>query len=60
MNIVYSQLMGVILAFKCFPTILEAYNNIQFQFININVDAQVALNQLIMKDPKVKLVFGFH
>ena len=49
--------MGVILAFKCLPTILEAYNKIQFQFINISVDAQVVLNWLITKEPKVKSNF---
>lgn len=49
--------MGVILAFKCLPIILEAYNNIQFQFINISVDAQVVLNWLLTKEPKVKSKF---
>ena len=51
------ELMGVILAFKCLPLILEAYDNIQFQFININVDAQVVLNWLLTKEPKVKSKF---
>ena len=49
--------MSVILAFKCLPTILEAYNKIQFQFINISVDVQVLLNWLIIKEPKVKQKF---
>ena len=49
--------MGVILAFKFLPTILEAHNYIQFQFINICVDAQVVLNWLITKEPKVKSKF---
>ena len=47
------ELMGVILAFICLPTILEDYNNIQFQFINISVDAQVVPNWLITKEPKL-------
>ena len=51
------ELMGVILAYKCLPSILEAYNNIQFHFVNICVDAQVVLNWLITKDPKVKSKF---
>ena len=51
------ELMGVILAFKCLPLMLEAYNNIQFQFINICVDAQVVLNWLITREPKVKSKF---
>ena len=48
------ELMGVILAYKCLPTLLDAYSNIQFQFINISVDAQVVLNWLITKETKVK------
>ena len=48
------ELMGVILALKCLPTILEVYQNIQIQFINICVDAQVVLNWLLTKDTKVK------
>ena len=51
------ELLGVILALKCLPTILEAYSNIQFQFININVDAQVVLNWLLTKETKVKSKF---
>ena len=51
------ELMGVILAYKCLPTILEAYSNIQFQFVNICVDAQVVLNWLITKETKVKSKF---
>ena len=51
------ELMGVILAFKCLPTILEAHSNIQFQFINICVDAQVVLNWLITRETKVKSKF---
>ena len=51
------ELMGVILAFKCLPTILEALSNIQFQFINICVDAQVVLNWLITREAKVKSKF---
>ena len=51
------ELMGVILAFKCLPLMLEAYNKIQFQFINICVDAQVVLNWLLTKQPKVKSKF---
>ena len=49
--------MGVILAFKYLPTILETYSNIQFQFINICVDAQVVLNWLITRETKVKSKF---
>ena len=51
------ELMGVILAFKCLPTILEAYQNIQIQFVNICVDAQVVLNWLLTKETKVKSKF---
>ena len=51
------ELMAVILALKCLPTILEAYNNIQIQFVNICVDAQVVLNWLLTKDTKVKSKF---
>ena len=51
------ELMGVVLALKCLPTLLESYNNIQFQFINICVDAQVVLNWIITKEPKVKSKF---
>ena len=51
------EFLGVILAFKCLPRILEAYNNIQFQSINICVDAQVVLNWLITKETKVKSKF---
>ena len=49
--------MGVILAFKCLPTILEAHSNIQFQFVNICVDAQVVLNWVITRETKVKSKF---
>ena len=51
------ELMGVILALKCLPTILEAYQNIQIQFVNICVDAQVVLNWLLTKETKVKSKF---
>ena len=51
------ELMGVILALKCLTTIMEAYSNMRFQFINICVDAQVVLNWLITKEPKVKSKF---
>ena len=51
------ELMGVILALKCLPTLLEIYSNIQFQFVNICVDAQVVLNWVITKEPKVKSKF---
>ncbi len=37
------ELMGVILALKCLPTLIETYKNIQFQSINVSVDAQVVL-----------------
>ena len=37
------ELMGVILALKCLPTLIETYKNIQFQFINVCIDAQVVL-----------------
>ena len=49
--------MGVILALKCLPTLIETYENIQFQFINVCVDAQVVLNWLITKESKVKSKF---
>ena len=51
------ELMGVILAFKCLPVMLEAYNMIQFQFINVCVDTQVVLNWLLTKQTKVKSKF---
>ena len=51
------ELMGVILAFKCLPTLLEAYQNIQLHSINICVDAQVVLNWLLTKETKVKSKF---
>ena len=51
------KLMGVILALKCLPTLIETYKNIQFQFINVCVDAQVVLNWLITKESKVKSKF---
>ena len=37
------ELMGVILALKCLSTLIETYKNIQFQFINVCIDAQVVL-----------------
>ena len=53
------ELMGVVLALKCLPTLTETYSNIQFQFVNICVDAQVVLNWIrpITKEPKVKSKF---
>ena len=51
------EFLGVILAFKCLPRILEAYDNIQFQSINICVDAQVVLKWLITKETKLKSKF---
>ena len=37
------ELMGVILALRCLLTLIETYKNIQFQFINVCIDAQVVL-----------------
>ena len=51
------ELLGVVLAFKCLPTLIESYKNMQFQFVNISVDAQVVLSWLITKAPKVKVKF---
>ena len=51
------ELMGVILALKCLPTVIESYSDIQFQFINICVDAQVVLNWIITKETRVKSKF---
>ena len=51
------ELMGVVLALKCLPTLMETYGNIQFQFVNICVDAQVVLNWITAKEPKVKSKF---
>ena len=51
------ELMGVILAFKCLPSILESYDGMQIQFLNISVDAQVVLNWLLTKQTKVKSKF---
>ena len=36
---------------------MENYSTIQFQFVNICVDAQVLLNWIITKDPKVESKF---
>ena len=47
--------MGVILALKCLPALIETYKNIQF--INVCVDAYVVLNWLITKESKVKSKF---
>ena len=51
------ELMGVILAFKCLSSILESYQNMQIQFLNICVDAQVVLNWLLTRETKVKSKF---
>ena len=51
------ELMGVILAFKCLPAILDSYKGMQIQFLNICVDAQVVLNWLLTKETKVKSKF---
>ena len=51
------ELLGVILAYKCLPTILEAYHNIEFKFVNFCVDAQVVLNWLVTKEVKAKSKF---
>ncbi|XP_068238445.1 uncharacterized protein [Palaemon carinicauda] len=51
------ELMGVILALKCLPTLMETYRNIQFQFVNICADAKVVLNWIITKESKVKSKF---
>ena len=44
------ELMGVILALKCLLTLIKTYENIQFQFINVCVDAQVVLICLFTKE----------
>ena len=51
------ELLGVILAFKCLPSILDSYKGMQIQFLNICVDAQVVLNWLLTKETKVKSKF---
>ena len=51
------ELLGVILAYKYLPTILEAYHNINFQFVNFCVDAKVVLNWLVTKEVKAKYKF---
>ena len=51
------ELMREILALKCLPTLIETYKNIQFQFINVCVNAQVVLNWLITKESKIKSKF---
>ena len=51
------ELMGMVLALKCLPTLMEAYSNIQFQFVNICVDAQVVLSWIITKGAKVNSKF---
>ena len=44
------ELLGVALAFKCIPTLLSAYSDIKFDFLNIVVDAQVVLSWLLSND----------
>ena len=51
------ELLEVILAYKCLPTIPEAYHNSNFQFVNFCVDAKVVLNWLVMKEVKAKSKF---
>ena len=51
------ELLGVILAFKCLPSLLDSYKGMQLQFINICVDAQVVLSWLLTKETKVKSKF---
>ena len=51
------ELMGVILALKCLPSILDSYQNMQIQFLNICVDAQVVLNWLLTRETRVKSKF---
>ncbi len=51
------ELLGVILAFKCLPSLLDSYKGMQIQFINLCVDAQVVLSWLLSKETKVKSRF---
>ena len=51
------ELLGVSLAFKCLPTILEAYSKMKFEFINVCVDAQVVLNWLMNQPTSIKSKF---
>ena len=51
------ELMSVVLAFKCLPEVLSAYDNIKFEFVNIIVDAQVVLSWLLSDELKTKSKF---
>jgi hypothetical protein len=51
------ELLAVILALKCLPSVLEAYKEVSFEFLNICVDAQVVLTWLISKQTKSKSKF---
>ncbi len=51
------ELLGVALAVKCLPSLLEAYKKFQFEYINLAVDAQVVLNWLLNKPTNVKTRF---
>lgn len=48
------EFLSVILALKCLATVLNAYNNIHFKFVNICVDSQVVLNWMLTKETKLK------
>ena len=48
------ELMAVVLAFKCMPSILASFEDIKFKFLNFIVDAQVVLSWLLTNDPKCK------
>ena len=51
------ELMSVVLVFKCLPTLLSAYSDVKFKFINICVDAQVVLSWLLTKEVDTKSKF---
>src|SRR5678816_4217269 len=48
------ELMAVVLAFKCLPSILSSFEDINFKFLNLVVDAQVVLSWLLTNNPKCK------
>jgi len=54
MSIPLIEMLGLLLSLKCIFTILDAYSNIHFEYINFNLDAQVVLNWILTGEAKVK------
>ena len=51
------ELMGVALVFKCIRSILDAYKEVKFSFLNIAIDAQVVISWLLTNNLNVKSKF---